>query len=396
MLLLAVLLLAGTGAGAVAAPPPLAAAWVGSWATAVAAPGTPGAPSRSFERVTLRQVVHLSVGGARLRVRLTNVHGRRPLRVEATTVAPRRRGGGPSTAGPPVPVTFGGSPAVTIAPGTELASDPVALPVADDSDLVISTWLPVATGPATQRGTAWATSFVADGDATGDPGAAYRPLDTAWYFLDGVDVHTRSAGAVVLLGDSITEGCCARSSVDTNTRWSDLLADRLLQAEDAREMGVLNAGISGNRLLVDGAGQRAPARFDRDVLGQTGVRTVVLLEGINDIRAARGATAEQVVAVYRGVIARAKAAGLEVHLGTLTPYGGGAGYDRDGERVRQAVNRWIRTTRSVDGVIDLDRALRDPRRPTRLLPAYDPGDHLHPDRDGRAAMARAVDLAALR
>jgi lysophospholipase L1-like esterase len=122
----------------------------------------------------------------------------------------------------------------------------------------------------------------------------------------------------------------------------------------------------------------------------------VLLEGINDVRAARGASAEQVVAVYRGLIARARAAGLEVHLATLTPYAGGAGYDRDGERVRQAVNRWIRTTRSVDGVVDVDRALRDPRRPSRLLPAYDPGDHLHPDQDGRAAMARAVDLGALR
>ncbi len=394
VLLGAALLLAAGAPGAAALPPPGGPAWVGSWATAVAAPGTPGAPARGFEAVTLRQVVHLSVGGDRLRVRLTNVHGSRPLRVDATTVAPGA--GGARTAGPVVPVTFGGSPTVVLAPGTELASDPVDLRVADDSDLVVSTWLPVATGPATQRGTAWATSWSAPGDATADLGPAYGRLDTAWYFLDGIDVHTRSAGAVVLLGDSITEGCCARSSVDTNTRWSDLLADRLLQGDDAQEMGVLNAGISGNRLLVDGAGQRAPARFDRDVLSQTGVRTVVLLEGINDIRAVRGASAEQVVAVYRGLIARARAAGLEVHLGTLTPYGGGWGWSPSRERVRQAVNRWIRTTRSVDGVVDVDRALRDPRRPSRLLPAYDPGDHLHPDREGRAAMARAVDVAALR
>jgi lysophospholipase L1-like esterase len=395
----AVLLVGGVTVGSTssAAAAPNAAGWVGSWATAVSTTG--GAGATGFENVTLRQVVHLSVGGNQVRVRLTNVFGTMPLVVNATTVAARGAEGGGSVAGTPVPVTFSGSGAVSIAPGTERVSDPIGLTVADDSDLVISTYLPVATGPATGRGGAWQTNYVAQGDATRSAGAEYSILGTSWYFLDGVDVKTVSAGAVVLFGDSITEGCCSPSSVDTNTRYGDFLADRLLQGPDRREMGVLNAGISGNRVLTDAgnAGVSALARFERDVLGQTGVRSVILLEGINDIGGSRGAvTPEEIIAVYRQMIVRSHDAGLKIFGGTLTPFEGAGYYTEAGEQDRQAVNQWIRTSGEFDGVVDFDRAIRDPQRRSRMLPVYDPGDHLHPNAAGYAAMANAVRIALLR
>lgn len=393
----AVVLLGGGALAATSAPAsaaPTRAGWVGSWATAVSTTSSPG-----FENTTLRQVVHLSVGGSSVRVRLTNQFGTAPLVVNATTVARRGADGGASVEGLPVPVTFSGAGDVTLAPGTERVSDPIGLTVADDSDLVISTFLPGPTGPATGRGGAWATSWSATGDASRSAGDAYARLGTSWYFLDGVDVSTRSSGAVVLFGDSITEGCCSASSVDTNTRYGDFLADRLLQGNDAQEMGVLNAGISGNQLLNDAgnAGVNALARFERDVLGQTGARSVVVLEGINDIGRSLGAvTPEQLIAVYRQMILRAHDDGMKIFGGTLTPYGGAGYYSEAGEQDRQAVNRWIRSSGEFDGVVDFDKAIRDPQDPSKMLSVYDPGDHLHPNAAGYAAMAAAVRTAVLR
>lgn len=377
--------------------------WVGSWATAVTPPGgIPGPSETGFTETTLRQVVHLSAGGDQVRIRLSNVYGETPLQVAAATVALRGPGGGATVAGTPVPVTFAGSRAVTIAPGTERVSDPVGFPVADDSDLVLSTYLPGPTGPVTQHAFAFSTTFATPGDATAGGGAAYTPLGTSWFILDGVDVHTRSSGSVVLFGDSITDGVA--STVDANRRYGDYLADRTLAGPDRREIAVLNAGIGGNRLLADGeggfggfAGDSALARFERDVLGQPGVRTVILLEGINDIGISGGAVdPAELIAVYQQFIARAQDAGIRVLGGTLLPYEGAAYFSAAGEQDRQAVNTWIRTGGEFDGVVDFDEAMRDPQHPTRLLPAYDAGDHLHPNDAGFAAMAQAVDVAALR
>ncbi|RKT77842.1 lysophospholipase L1-like esterase [Terracoccus luteus] len=387
----------GTPASALTADPD-SPAWVGSWATAVYEAGTQEPAASGFEKQTLRQVTHLSIGGDQVRVRLTNAFGTQDLVVGTTSVARHARAGGAATAGAPTRLTFNGKESVTIPPGAEAVSDPLAMTVPDDSDLVISTYLPQATGPATYRSSGWSTSYAADGDATRATGASrYEAIGASFYFLDGVDVYTRSSGAVVTFGDSITEGCCSASFVDQNVRYPDFLADRLTAQPQALKMGVLNAGISGNRLLADGAGANAMARFERDVLGQTGVRSVILLEGINDIGVTGGSLdPSQLIGVYRQFITRAHDAGLTVVGATLTPYKGAGYYSAAGERDRQAVNAWIRTSGEFDAVVDFDRVIRDPQDAARMLPVYDPGDHLHPNAAGYAAMGAAVRLAVLR
>ncbi len=374
--------------------------WVGSWAVAVTPPGTSGLSATGVTDTTLRQVAHLSVGGSEVRLRLSNVYGTSPLKVGRVTVVPR----GDALAGTPTvdparlkAVTFGGQASVNVPVGTEWVSDPVRLQVPDDTDLVISTYFPGPTGPLTQHPAGYATGFSAAGDQTGAAGPSYTAIPgAARYVIEGVDVKSRVRGSVVLFGDSITDGVV--SPIDKNLRYPDQLADRLLAQPSWRELGVLNAGISGNRLLANAgtAGDSALARFDRDVLGQTGARSVVLLEGINDIGNSRGATdPAELIAVHRQFIQRAREAGLKVFGATLTPYEGAGYYSVEGEADRQALNQWIRTSREYDGVVDFDKAVRDPASPGKMLPAYDVGDHLHPNADGFKAMAAAFDLAAL-
>lgn len=373
--------------------------WVGTWSAAMTPPAGSGPSAEGFTNTTLRQVAHLSVGGDAVRIHLSNAYGSAPLVVGSVTVAPR----GDDLAGTPdvdadslVPVTFGGQRATTIPVGAEWVSDPVPLRVEDDSDLVVSMYLPGPTGPATTHGAGYATSFRADGDATSDTGDAFARLSTSRYFLEGVDAVSKARGSVVFFGDSITDGVV--STVDANLRYPDQTADRLLARPEARQCGVLNAGISGNRLLHDAgsAGDSAMSRFDRDVLGQTAVRSVVLLEGINDIGNSRGALEpEQLIAVYRQFIDRAHDAGIRVIGATLTPFEGAGYYTEAGEADRQAVNEWIRTSGEFDDVVDFDAAVRDPQHPSRILPEYDPGDHLHPNDAGFAAMAAAIDLSSI-
>lgn len=379
--------------------PPQSGAWVGSWAASVTPPAETRPAVQHFTDTTLRQVVHLSTGGNQLRVRLTNVYGDAPLVVGRATIAPRPhelRGTPSVDEATVVELTSDDATSFAIPAGAEWVSDPIALDVPDDSDVVVSLYLPGPTGRPSVHFEGVSRTFVATGDASGDGGKAFSLLGTTRYFLDGVDVQSRSMGSVVAFGDSITDG--VKSEVDANHRYPDVLADRLLERPDARQIGVLNAGLSANRLLTDAGlgGESALARFERDVLGQTGVRSVIVLEGINDIHSSDGAVDHrEMIAVYRQLIERAHDAGVTVIGATILPFEGAPRYTEAGEADRRAVNDWIRTSGAFDGVVDFDAALRDPANPLRLAPRYDTGDHVHPNDAGLAAMGNAVDLSLL-
>ncbi|WP_044563205.1 SGNH/GDSL hydrolase family protein [Azospirillum sp. B4] len=377
--------------------------WVGSWMTAAQAGDANSAPpAPGFADATLRQVVHLSLGGQRVRLRLSNAFGTAPLTIPGIHVAlSAKEGSGPSAAirpGSDHALTFDGQASVTIPAGGAVWSDPVDLAVPDRADLAVSLRLKDVPDTVTGHPGSRATSFVAPGDAlaaTDLPGAA---TVTHWYVLTGVDVQApATANAVVVLGDSITDG--RDSTTDGDGRWPDALAKRLLQGKSP--VGVLNAGIGGNRLLLDGNGPRALDRLERDVLDQTAVRWLVVLEGINDlataVKAAErkevGATPDAIIGAYRQIIDRAHARGLVVYGATILPCQGIGYCDPAMEPNRQKVNAWIRGGGAFDAVIDLDRTLDDPKNPGHLLPEADGGDHLHPGDTGYRLMAEGVDLA---
>ncbi|MFJ9852254.1 SGNH/GDSL hydrolase family protein [Streptomyces sp. NPDC101150] len=406
------LLAAAAPPAAAAAEAPAAAAgtrhWVGGWAAAVTPPARRGRSVTGFAHRTLRLVVHLSVGGDRVRLRLSNLYGTRPLDLGAVTVARRARGAA-TEPGTRRTVTFAGHRSATVPVGAEIVSDPVRLSVHADRDLVVSIHLPRPTGPTTWHGGAKQTSYVSTrGDHTADErGSAFHERILSWFFLAGVDVATTAADrTVVAFGDSITEGGAIPD--DVNLRWPDVLARRLADAgRRGRGLSVVNAGIGGNRLLSDvgtGAdgrihlGVNGEARFARDVLGQTAVSDAIVLLGTNDLGAGTGVhrgtrvTAGQVIAGLAALATRAQAAGIALHAGTITP---NAFLGQAGERMRSQVNHWIRTGRAFDGVVDFDAALRDPAAPRRLRHSYNSGDGVHPNTAGMYAMAQAVDLSAL-
>ncbi|MFG2141459.1 SGNH/GDSL hydrolase family protein [Streptomyces sp. NPDC048650] len=382
--------------------------WVGGWAAALTPPAHRGRSVTGFAHRTLRLVVRLSTGGDRIRLRLSNLYGTRPLDLGAVTVA-RRAGGAAVERGSRRTVTFAGYRSATLPPGAEVVSDPVRLTVHADRDLVVSIHLPTPTGPTTWHGGAKQTSYLsARGDHTADVhGSAFHQRLLSWFFLEGVDVASVTADrTVVTFGDSITEGGAIPD--DVNLRWPDVLARRLAgAARRGPGLSVVNAGIGGNRLLSDvgtGAdgrvhlGVNAEARFTRDVLRQTAVSDAIVLLGTNDLGARTGVhrgtpvTARQVIAGLASLAARAHAAGIALHGGTITP---NALLRPAGERMRVRVNHWIRTGRAFDGVVDFDAALRDPSRPWRLRARYNSGDGVHPNVAGMHALAEAVDLSAL-
>ncbi|MFF3916122.1 SGNH/GDSL hydrolase family protein [Streptomyces sp. NPDC001852] len=384
--ILAVLLVAmvpGTMAPAVAepAPPP----WTGSWETA------PSGTAAALPGAAIRNVVHLSVGGTAVRIRLGNRLGTAPLRLGSVTVALRQGAGPDAVPGTVRTATFHGATTVTVPPGQDTVTDPVPLPVPAAADLLVTVYTPGDSGPATFHQTALQTSYVAPdgaGRAADEDGAAYTTTVSRWYYVTGVDVLGTAAGSIVAFGDSLTDG--NGSTPDTNHRWPDRLAEQVR----ADRLGVLNAGISGNRLLRDGVGPSALTRLDADALDRAGVRVLVVLEGINDIKGTP--TADDVTAyadAYRTLVARAHARRIWVVGVTLTPYRGFSAYTDAREAVRQQVNAFIRTGGTFDAVADADAALRDPTDPTRLLPAYDPGDHLHFNDSGMAAVAETVRAA---
>jgi len=371
--------------------------WVGTWATApMVADG--GFNIRSFGGTTLREIVHISAGGAQIRVRFTNAYGLDPLSISDAHVA---LSGGSATiqAGTDHAITFGGATSVNIPPGAELFSDPVALAVQPLSDLAISFYLPSQVMRAeTYHSFGDQDNFIANGDVPSAPDLPDATKIFSWYFLDGIDVQAvEGSRAIVTLGDSITDG--ALSTHNANLRWPDLLAARLQADPNLKKIGVLNEGIGGNRVLNETTGPSAISRIDRDVLSQSGVRYVVVLESINDIgRLSKFATpydditAQQLEMGLKQIADAAHEHGIKAIGATLTPYGG-AGYSSDkGEQVREAVNDWIRNSGTFDGVVDFDKATQDPANPTHFNADYDSGDHLHPKDAGYKAMAGSIDL----
>jgi lysophospholipase L1-like esterase len=352
--------------------------------------------SVNINNQTIRQIVHTSVGGSRVRVVLSNVFGTAPLSIGAARLAPKTAGESSIAADSAKPVTFAGRDSVVIPAGAIMVSDPITLTVAPFGDLAIDLFLPgdTSAGPLTMHGSATERNYISKGGNT--VGAADIEGATAvpsWFLLSRVEVLAPEAvSTIVTFGDSITDGTA--STVGANRRWPDYLAKRL-----GGKFAIMNAGIAGNRLLSDDLtpafGINALARFERDVLAQPGVTHVIVLEGINDIGMARGTpgpSAEDLIAAHQQLIERAHARGLKIFGGTLTPFEGAAYYSQEGEIKRQAVNTWIRTSKAYDGVIDFDAAVRDPKQPGKFQAAFNSGDNLHPSDAGYEAMANAIDL----
>ncbi|WP_026873960.1 SGNH/GDSL hydrolase family protein [Inquilinus limosus] len=386
---------------AVLAGPGAAAAqdsWIGSWG---ASPAFPVGPE--LNNATIRQVVRLSAGGSQVRVRFTNETGTQPLVIGAATIA--RPGNAPGSIDPASSkaLTFGGATSITIPPGAPAVSDPVDLAVSPLDTLTISLFVPRWTGPSVVHPLGVQTAWISiTGDSTTAPTLPDATESTMRFLLSRVEVAAEG-GTVVTLGDSITDGYS--SGTDANRRWPDILAERLAKA-GGPAVGVVNSGISGNRILHDLPeqmfGPSALSRFDRDVLSVPGARWVVIMEGINDIGHSGSAglpeqavSAEEIIGGLRQLVARAHGAGLKAYCATLTPYEGTVFanyYSAEGEAKRQAVNQWIRTGKGCDAVIDFDAAVRDPAQPSKLRAEFDEGDHLHPNAAGYEAMANAVDL----
>jgi lysophospholipase L1-like esterase len=375
-----------------------------TWAAApmAAAPASMAAPddfsAAGFANQTIRDVVWTSVGGQAARIGLSNRFGTQPVTFGQVDV-------GVSAGGAYLPpgtnhlVTFAGSRSVTIPPGGSAVSDPVKMTVAAETDLAVSLYAQGATGPATYHSDAQQIDYVSSPMAPGDyadsgSAGAFTITSQHWYFLDDVDVQVgpQVGGTIVTFGDSITDGY--HSGVNANARWPNDLARRLLANPSGQADAVVGEGISGNQVLRNSVlfGVSAEARFLRDAIGRSGARYVILLEGINDI-GFNSTPVAQIIAGYLNLIAAAHAAGLKIFGATLTPFQGSGYYTAAREAEREAINQWIRTSGAFDGVIDFDQAVRDPADPLRLLPAYDSGDHLHPNDAGYQAMADSINLA---
>ena len=398
-------LFAGLLSGSALAKTPETGSWVGSWASSQQIPEPQNAlPPAALQDATLRQIVHLTVGGKTLRVRLTNAFGTAPLTILAVHIArPTSKETGSIDAATDEALTFGGNASVTIPEGSDYYSDPIAFDAPPVSDLAITLYLEVPPQRQTSHPGSRETSFLVHGNHVADATLSGATTVDHWFLISGVDVRDKvPAAAIVALGDSITDGHATADNSDT--RWPDDLARRLESSPATRGLSVLNVGTGGNHLLLDGLGPNALARFDRDVLAQAGVRYLIVLEGVNDlgtatrlapISAARHTVlVHEVIGAYEQIILRAHAHGILVIGGTIAPYRGSDYYHpaAASEADRQAINAWIRQPGHFDAVVDFDRAIRDPEHPDRMLPAYDSGDHLHPSPAGYRAMAAAIPL----
>jgi lysophospholipase L1-like esterase len=365
------------------------------------APTRPPAYTYGTEDITLREIVHVSIGGPKVRVVFTNEFGTDPLTIAAAHVAVSQGGSSINlVAASFAPLTFGGHASVVIPPGALVVSDAAALNLPAESDLAVSFFLPAQPiHQLSQHGGADQVSYRAPGNVVGAKALDSPAEVRSWVFLKGVDAMVPAQGAaVVAFGDSITDGAFA--AVNENARWPDELARRLVADKRTADIGVLNEGIGGNRILHDNTGPSALARFDRDVIAQAGVKYVIILEAINDIghaydmggRAYDVVSADDLIAGYMQMVERAHMHGIKVYMATLTPYTSAKYMSPAGEEVRKALNQWIRTTTQIDGFIDFEKATQDPANPAMFLPAYDHGDHLHPSDPGYKAMGDAIDL----
>jgi len=371
--------------------------WVGSWAT------SPVALANSSDKfgasdTTFREIVHISLGGSSVRIIVSNEFGLDSLTIGAAGIAPSTGGGAIDTASGGA-LTFSGRPSVTIPPGALAVSDPINLKVPALSDLAVSLFVPQQ--PMRQvsiHNFADQTSYEVSGNAVSDKTIESPEKIYSWPFLKGVDVMAGGkSAAIVAFGDSITDG--AHSTRDANARWPDVLAQRLQANKKTAQLGVLNEGIGGNRVLHDRTGPSALARFDRDVLAQAGVKYLIILESINDIGHAYTlknpddiVTADDLIAGLSQLATRAHTHGIKVYGATLTPYMGAGYASPAGEKVREAVNQWIRTTNQLDGFIDFDQATRDATNPQTFSESAGSADHLHPGDSGYKLMGDAIDL----
>ena len=400
----------GWAPGAIAArPKPAPAAssptgpadiWAASWGSS---PEPARAPFVTLTGQTVRQIARLSLGGIFVRIQLSNEFGDKPLTVGAAHVALAAGPTGAAVqAGSDHPVTFGGKPGITIPAGARVVSDPVRFQVPQLANLAVSIYFSDVPGAVTENYFSMQTAYIAAGDQTAAadlPGAATA---TQRLILTGVDVSAATGTkTVVALGDSLTGGF--GSQMDADHRWTDHLAERLLDRKSGAPIGVVNAGIGGNRLLHDFFGPNALSRFDRDVLGRPGVGYLIVLLGINDFGLPGGrnlpqeeVSADDVIQGYKQLIVRANSAGIKVFFATLPPFGPlpqRPGYYSDAsEAKREAVNQWIRTNKDAQGYIDFEAALRDPKTPNRMLPQYDSADHLDPNDAGYQVMSDKIDF----
>ncbi|MDI1463956.1 GDSL-type esterase/lipase family protein [Catellatospora sp. KI3] len=383
--------------------------WTGSWSAALTAAGS-GKSKDGFADQTIRMFVHTSVGGTAARIRLSNRFGTQPLTIGHATLALPWPEAGPGDIKPgsAVDATFSGQRSITIPAGGSAVSDPVHMEVPASQDVAVSLYVPVASGPATWHVYARETSFIGQGDHANDASGAKLPeTRNNWYYVTGLDVLNRSGqGSIVVLGDSITDGF--KSTVNADHRWTDYLGWRLNQeAPGGKAPGILNAGLAGNRLTLNGIdagfnelGMNGSARFHFDVLGQTGVRTVILALGINDVWLSQD-NADNIIARLQAMARLAHQSDLKIVVCTLSPWNafesapGVVAYTPTLDSVRLTVNSYIRTTTDFDGVIDFDAVLRNPADPSKLRPEWDSGDHIHPNDKGNEAMAAAIPLDLL-
>jgi lysophospholipase L1-like esterase len=360
-----------------------------------------------FGDETVREIAHVSVGGNAIRVTLSNLYGTETLLIGEAHLALSKSGASIVTRSDRM-LTFGGLKSCSIPPGTFLVSDSLKLNFSAATSLAISLYLPAQVSIPTVHPIGLETTYISHGNHTGDAELAANSTITSALFLTGVEVGTgETIASIVALGDSITDGF--NSTVDANHRWTDILSNRLNTPKGGR-VAVLNAGLSGNRILQDAPdaslwfGSAALNRFSRDVLSQTGVKYVIVLEGINDIGLpgylvpeSEQVSAPQIIAGLQQLIELSHSNGLKIYGGTLTPFEDSDAsfpgyYSPEKEGVRQAVNAWIRSVNSFDAVIDFDQVLRDPTHPTKLLPQYDSGDHVHPNDAGYAVMGETINL----